>query len=44
VDENTTDSELDNFMEGEKLLFNNIYTATGEEYRSNLKLKEILIK
>jgi hypothetical protein len=24
-------------------LFNNIYTAAGEEFRSNLKMKEIMI-
>jgi hypothetical protein len=43
VKENSTYPELDNFIEEEFLLFNNIYTAAGEEFRSNLKLKEILI-
>jgi hypothetical protein len=43
INENITYSELDNLIEGEKLLFNNTYTAAAEEFRSKLKLKEIMI-
>jgi hypothetical protein len=43
INENITYSEIDNFIEGEKFLFNNIYIAAGEEFRPNLKMKEIMI-
>jgi hypothetical protein len=41
--ENIIYIEFDDFIEGEKFLFNDIYITAEEEFCSNLKLEEIMI-